>query len=131
VHPSYLEQCRQPGADNAAWLTRQKSYFKGVAPDIHQALMLRAQEIGPDVELNDLLSCDRFDMMEDVQDIRLPTTIICGGDDRMTPVKYADYLSDRIKGSRREIIPDAEHFVQLQQYQQVNTKIEEFLGRLR
>ncbi len=131
VHPAYLEQCRESAADSPAWLQRQQSCFKGVAPDIQQVLMMRAQEIGPTVELNDLLCCDCFDVMEDVGNIKLPTEIICGGDDGMTPVKYADYLADKIEGSHREIIPGAEHFVQLQKYQQVNAAIEGFLGRLR
>jgi pimeloyl-ACP methyl ester carboxylesterase len=69
--------------------------------------------------------------MEDVHNIQLPTEIICGADDQMTPVKYADYLAEKIEGSNRDVIPNAEHFVQLQKYQQVNDKIGEFLTRLK
>ena len=131
VHPSFLDQCRRTDADSSEWLQRQQAYYNGVAPDIHRVLMLRAQEIGPGVELNDLLSCDRFDAMEDVHNIQLPTEIICGANDQMTPVKYADYLAEKIKGSHRDVIPNAEHFVQIQKYQQVNDKIGEFLTRLK
>jgi pimeloyl-ACP methyl ester carboxylesterase len=49
----------------------------------------------------------------------------------MTPVKYSEYLTRQISGSHQDIIADADHFVQLKQYQQVNTKIEEFLHRIK
>jgi pimeloyl-ACP methyl ester carboxylesterase len=93
--------------------------------------MRRAEEIGPKVELNDLLSCDTFDVMEQVHKIQLPTAIICGKEDTMTPVKYSDFLAQQIKGACQEVIPGANHFVQLEKYHEVNAKIEEFLGRLK
>ena len=93
VHPSYLEQCREPGENNSDWMKHQKSYYNGVESDIYQVLLRRAEEIGPQVELNDLMSCDRFDVMQEVQNIELPTEVICGSDDDMTPVKYANYLA--------------------------------------
>jgi pimeloyl-ACP methyl ester carboxylesterase len=131
VSPDYLDLCREPGENNFRWLEGQKRHFNGVESDIHQVLMRRAEEIGPGVELNDLLSCDHFDVMERVHKIKLPTAIICGSEDAMTPVKYSDYLAQQIKGARKDIIPGANHFVQLEKYHQVNAKIEEFLGRLR
>jgi pimeloyl-ACP methyl ester carboxylesterase len=66
-----------------------------------------------------------------VGNIRLPTEIICGEADAITPVKYSNYLTRQIEGAHQDIIADADHFVQLKQYQQVNTKIEEFLHRIK
>lgn len=131
VHPDYLEQCREPGENNSRWMEHQKSYYKGVESDIYQVLVRRAAEIGPSVELNDLLSCDRFDVMGEVDQIKLPTAIISGSEDQMTPVKYSEYLAHNIPGARQEVVPGANHFVQLQKYQQVNAKIESFLASLK
>lgn len=131
VNPMYLKQCREPGKDNAEWLKRQKSYYEGVESDIYQVLVRRAEEIGPLVELNDLMSCDQFDIMQDVGNIRLPTDIICGDADDMTPVKYSNYLAQMIEGSSEAIIPEADHYVQLKKYQQVNARIEKFLSSLK
>jgi pimeloyl-ACP methyl ester carboxylesterase len=94
-------------------------------------LVRRASEVGPAVELNDLLACDKFDIKDQVHKIQLPTQVVCGSQDVMTPVKYADYLASEIQGAREEIIPDANHFVQLEKYQQVNAQIERFLAGLR
>jgi pimeloyl-ACP methyl ester carboxylesterase len=131
VHPDYLEQCREPGENNSRWMEHQKSYYQGVESDIYQVLVRRAAEIGPAVELNDLLSCDQFDVMSEVSQIKLPTAIISGGDDQMTPVKYSEFLARNIPGAHQEVVPGGKHFVQLQKYQQVNARIESFLASLK
>ena len=131
VHPDYLEQCRNPGTNNSEWLQHQESYFTGVESDIHRVLMQRAQEIGPQVELNDLLACDSFDAMSKVETIGLPTLILCGDQDEMTPIKYADYLSEKIRDSQKYVIDGAQHFAQLQNYRQVNARIEEFVNSIK
>lgn len=131
VHPDYLQLCREPGAANAEWqATRSAQYYAGVEPGLRQAMEQRSAAVGPAVELNDLLACDRFDMMGEVANIRVPTLVICGAEDEMTPVKYADYLADRIPGAQKAIIPDAGHFVPLQQPQAVNAAIADFLKSL-
>ena len=131
VHPDSLQRAAEPGEGNARWLEGQKEYFKGVEQDIYQVLVRRAIEVGPEVELNDLRACDQFDVMDQVQDIRLPTQVVCGSEDIMTPVKYSDYLAHEIKHAREQVIPGGSHFVQLEKYQDVNEQIERFMTTLR
>ena len=130
VHPDYLQLARDARKNDAQWLENQMAYYPGVAGNLRQVLKRRSREVGPAVELNDLLACDRFDIMEEIGSIALPALVICGAEDAMTPVKYADYLADRIPGARKAIIPQANHFVQLQQPKEVNARIEEFLADL-
>ncbi len=131
VHPDYLQLGREAVADQSKWLENQMAYYPGVAPDLVRSLKRRSEEIGPAVELNDLLACDRFDVMDEIRNINLPTLIICGAEDTMTPVKYADYLEEHIPESRKVIVPGATHFVQLQKSKLVNASIEEFLASLK
>lgn len=131
VHPDYFRRCEEPGEDNSRWLDGQREYFASVEPDIYQSLMRRAAEIGPEVELNDLRCCDRFDVMDEVRRIQVPTQVLCGSEDVMTPVKYSSYLAQHIKGARQNIIAGAGHFLQLGKYHEVNEKIEEFLATLK
>ncbi len=131
VHPDYMQLGRDSVEDDSKWLENQMSYYPGVAQDMVQSLKRRSVEIGPSVELNDLKACDQFDVMNEIRDINLPTLVISGDQDTMTPVKYADYLSENIPGAKKVIVPGASHFVQLQKYKQVNASIEEFLASLR
>jgi pimeloyl-ACP methyl ester carboxylesterase len=131
VHPDYLQMGREATNDKSKWLENQMAYYTGVAPDMVQSMKRRSMEVGPSVELNDLLACDQFDVMQEVRNIALPTLVICGSEDTMTPVKYADYLADNIPGAKKAVIPGATHFVQIQKYKQVNASIEEFVASLK
>ena len=131
VHPDYLNRCENPGEDNSGWIEGQKDTFKKVDSDIYEVLVRRASEVGPQVELNDLRACDQFDIMDEVKDISLPTQVICGSEDIMTPVKYSDYLAQNIKEAREEVISGGSHYVQLEKYQAVNERIERFLATLK
>ncbi|MSQ07256.1 MAG: alpha/beta hydrolase [Dehalococcoidia bacterium] len=134
VNPDFMKRCQEAGSsssNNGAWLEEHQAQYQKVAADLYPVLIQRTQEIGPKVELNDLKACDGFDAMSQVKNIRLPTQVVCGGDDALTPVKYSEYLSKEIKGARQRIIPKGSHFVQLEKFQQVNDAIEEFLATLK
>tara|TARA_B100001167_G_C16677462_1_gene260677 strand:- start:78 stop:563 length:486 start_codon:yes stop_codon:yes gene_type:complete len=131
VHQDYLNLCREPGPDNANWLAGHMRHFNSVAPDMHPVLSQRAEEVGPEVELNDLMACDRFDVMDQLGKIDLPTQILCGSDDVMTPVKYSDYLTEHMQNARKVVISGGSHFVQMEKFKKVNEEIESFMGSLK
>ena len=76
----------------------------------------------------DFLACDRFDLMQEVEKIDLPTLILSGEEDEMTPVKYSQFLQDHIKGSKMEILSDAGHMVMMESPQAFNEKVERFIA---
>ena len=131
VNPYYLDRCRDAADNNGAWLSGHLDYYRDVQSDVFPVIRQRAVEMGPEVEFNDLSACDRFDMMDRVSEIGLPTHVICGSEDVMTPVKYSEFLSSSIKGATQAIIPGGGHFVQLERYQAVNQEIEDFLVALK
>ena len=81
----------------------------------------------PEVLYGDFLACDRFDIMKQVEEINLPTLILCGEDDLLTPLKYSQFLQNRIKGSKLEVLSDAGHMVMMESPQTFNEKIREFI----
>jgi pimeloyl-ACP methyl ester carboxylesterase len=78
----------------------------------------------------DLRACDTFDLVEQIKAISLPTLVICGTDDLMTPPKYAEYLHEEINGSQLVLIPAAGHMVMLEKPDEVGRSIEAFLEQL-
>ena len=106
-------------------------YFSAVSPDMHPVLSQRAVEVGPEVELNDLLACDKFDVMDELGNIDLPTQVMCGSDDVMTPVKYSDYLTKHMKNARGTVIAGGPHFVQMEEFKKVNEQIEAYMPSLK
>jgi pimeloyl-ACP methyl ester carboxylesterase len=130
VHPRYLKDCEDGSEDTAQWLENRKAEYSKIEPDLQQALIQRSEEVGPAVKLNDLLCCDKFDIMDRVGEIAVPAQVVCGTEDVMTPVKYSDYLANKIPGSRKSILDGATHYVQMERHREVNETIEEFLASL-
>lgn len=87
-------------------------------------------KVKPEVAYGDFIACDRFDRMNDVQKITCKTLILVGADDRMTPVKYSQYLHEKIVNSRLVVIPDAGHSVMLEKHCAFNAEVEAFLYSL-
>ena len=81
----------------------------------------------PEVLYGDFLACDRFDIMNEVEKINLPTLILCGDEDELTPVKFSQFLHERIKGSKLEILPNAGHMVMMEASEAFNQKVGEFI----
>ncbi|MDD3473256.1 MAG: alpha/beta hydrolase [Syntrophaceae bacterium] len=75
----------------------------------------------------DLSACDRFDIMENASSIKLPTSIIVGAQDKLTPVKYSVYLNRAIDHSTLTLIENAGHLVMLEQPENFNLSIRRFL----
>ncbi len=81
----------------------------------------------PAVLAADLEAADGFDVMAELDRLRLPVLVICGAEDRLTPVKYGRYLHERIAGSELVVIERAGHMVMLEQPGEVNRAMRTFL----
>lgn len=130
VLPSFLAQLEAMANDKEAWRRFVEDSYRLVAPQVRQVLVRLRMRVGLRVMLNDLLCCDKFDVMNHVHNIKLPTLVLCGSEDEMTPVKYTRYLADKIQGAQQAIIQGAGHFVFVEKAKEVNQVIEEFLESL-
>ena len=81
----------------------------------------------PAIIYSDFKACDRFDIRERLKGIRLPALILCGERDKLTPVKYSEFLHENLPSSRLEIIAGAGHMVMVEQAGSVNSVLARFL----
>jgi len=82
------------------------------------------------IAFNDWNICNEFDVMESLKNIKVPTLIICGDMDKLTPVKYSKYLHEHIPDSSLLIIKGAGHMVMLEQPEAINNAIDTFIDNL-
>ncbi len=80
---------------------------------------------------NDFTACNRFDIMDTLAAIKTKTIIIAGDRDMMTPLKYAQFLNQKIEASQLVIIGDAGHMVMMEKPDEVNSAIEKFAASIR
>jgi pimeloyl-ACP methyl ester carboxylesterase len=127
VHPMHLEELEKAKSDPSAFARMREMGMENIDPELKEVLKKRALQVGAAVALNDMLCCDRFDIMDRVHQIKLPTLALCGTEDMMTPPKYIKYLADRIAGATEVIIPGATHSVPTEKPDEVNQAIDDFL----
>jgi len=130
INPDFLKAVEGMITNKTAWRKYLEDRYRLVAPEIRQVVIEERMRIGPGVMLSDLLCCDKFDILDRVHTIKLPTLAICGSEDELTPVKYTKYLADKIEGATQVIIDGATHSVCLEKPKEVNQAIEKFLAGL-
>jgi pimeloyl-ACP methyl ester carboxylesterase len=128
VHPMFLAPCEEAiKGKPRKWYQIVEGMYRLTPEDYKREVIEKQKAIGPAVMLNDFLCCDKFDLMNDIQEIKLPALIICGESDAITPVKYSNYLGAKIANSRVVIIPQATHSVFAEKPEEVNKAVEDFL----
>lgn len=68
-----------------------------------------------------------MDQRETIRDIITPTLVLVGENDAGTPVSAAEHIHKRITSSSLTIIPDAAHFVHMEQSSIFNQALLEFI----
>jgi pimeloyl-ACP methyl ester carboxylesterase len=68
------------------------------------------------------------DLTEYLSDIKLPTLILWGQLDTVTPIHWAHELNEKIKKSKLKVFPNATHGLPLKYPQEVFEEIESFLS---
>ena len=79
---------------------------------------------------NDFQACNRFDRLENVSTITLPTLILVGDRDVMTPPAFSEALQREILNSKLVLVPGAGHLVMLEKPREVNQALEAFITEL-
>lgn len=106
------------------------SFGPNPSPQLWEEMKKENLQVPVAVTRGDLEACHNFDVMGQVEAISLPTLLICGTDDRLTPVKYSQFLNSRIPNSRLELIEGAGHNVMLEKPTEFNQALEMFLAGL-
>jgi len=131
VHPMFLEVLEKAVSNPNEMPEFIDAGMELIDPALKEILKRRAIENGPAVALNDMRACDNFDIMNRVNEIKVPTLAICGSMDQMTPPKYSKYLVDKIPGASAVIIEGGTHLAFAEKPDEVNQVIEKFLKSLK
>lgn len=85
------------------------------------------EAVGQENTRRDYAACNGFDVMGELGRLAVPALVIVGSEDRMTPVKYSQYLHEHLRGSRLTVIPGAGHLTMAEKPAETNAAIGEFL----
>jgi len=68
-----------------------------------------------------------YDSRDRISKIKVPTLIIVGDKDKITPVEMSQHLSRKIEGSKLEIIPNSKHIPMIDKVKELNEITEKFI----
>lgn len=85
--------------------------------------------IKPDVGYGDFLACNSLDITDEISKIKIPTLLMCGAEDKMTPAANCVFMQERIEGSRVVLIENAGHMGMLENPGAFNKALVEFLSK--
>lgn len=112
--------------DAAIDLITERAWSSGADSSLKQLGPQSLRDAGRDVVLRDFMACDQFDLMQRLDEIKVPVLVIVGAEDELTPVKYSRFLSERVVDGRLVLIEDAGHMVMLERPARVGDAIRAF-----
>ena len=124
VLPAFLDELQKGSVPDAL-----SGYLYGPAAsrELLEKGKKEVKDTSASIYYADLSACDKFDVMDRLQQITKPVLIVCGSEDQLTPVKYSRYLEEKLPESKVELIDGAGHMVMLEKPDQVNQAITQFI----
>lgn len=83
---------------------------------------------GAGVVHGDFSACDRFDVMADLPRIGCRALVVAAENDRLTPPKYSEYLTNHLPDARMVLLPEAGHMMALEQPERFRDAVLSFMG---
>ena len=126
VHPALLDGVLE-NKDRALEMLTVFALSQNPDDTVRELVHAKLQKNPAQVIHDDLAACNAFDVMARLGEISVPVAIIVGEDDRLTPIKYSQFLHEGIPGSRLTAIPGAGHLVMLEQPGEFNSALASFV----
>lgn len=103
------------------------SFSPATEPRMVEMAKKRMLESGSAAFSLDFQACDHFDVRDRLGELDVPTLVMCGEDDRMTPIKINQRLAESIRGAQFEAITGAGHMAMLERPSVVADRIDQFV----
>ncbi len=83
-----------------AELVCQYAYSESAPAELVRAGLAQMLRVPAQVVHDDFAACNAFEVTDRLGEIRCPTLVLCGTEDRLTPLKYSTFLAERIAGAQ-------------------------------
>ncbi|PCN49941.1 hypothetical protein B6U99_07115 [Candidatus Geothermarchaeota archaeon ex4572_27] len=100
-------------------------------PRLVEASIAEMLRVPRHVAIRNFRACDGFDVRHRLGEVRAPTLIIAGSEDRLTPIKWAEELHRGVAGSTLRVIDGCGHVSMLERPREFNEALVEFTSRLK
>jgi pimeloyl-ACP methyl ester carboxylesterase len=116
IAPAVMENAANPATFPLALQALQAAMFANPAETrVKAAAFERLSAVRQTLLFGDLLACDTFDQSAGLAALRTPTLVVCGTEDRLTPLRLSEALAGSIPGAALQTVDGSGHLVMLEQ----------------
>ena len=101
--------------------------FHDPDPTVRDRSIATMRACGREVTYRDFLTCHRFDVRDRLGEITVPTLVVYGEHDQLTPPWFHEYLADELANATLAEIEDAAHLAMVERRQVFNEALATFL----
>jgi pimeloyl-ACP methyl ester carboxylesterase len=131
IPSSILENAANPSTLPLAINALQEMFFCPQTPGSLREIVFKClTETRQTLLLGDWLACDRFDITGRLEAIRASTLVVCGTNDKMTPMHFSKTLASQIPGAALQTVDEAGHMLTLEQPRHLAKLIGIFLATI-
>ncbi len=127
VLPDFLDRLRE---GNPPTVLAEYRYGSETSEEIKAKGLEEIKATPPALYFADFTACNNFDVLGRLPQVSQPTLIICGTEDKLTPVKYSNYLAEQIVQAKLVLIEGAGHMSMIEKPEAVNKAIADFIEQL-
>ncbi len=113
--------------NKAVEISCAQAYFSKIPADLWEKGFSMLTRNGQTALHNDMFACSKFDSSKWIDQIICPTYIICGQEDRITPITLSKELAERLKTCKLITIPQSGHMVMAESHKRFNSEIEKII----
>jgi pimeloyl-ACP methyl ester carboxylesterase len=106
------------------------SFSAQIEPALIENVKTQMLKTRPSVLAGDFQACDRFDLSGRLEEVQVPTLVLVGNEDKMTPERFSEELAADIPGAALEVIQGAGHMLPLEQPDRTAQVVRDFLARV-
>jgi pimeloyl-ACP methyl ester carboxylesterase len=115
VRPDLVEYSANPSTfPSALEILRDLAFGPAADPRLAELTIRRLGEVRPSVLHNDYQACAAYDAAGSIRKITKPTLVVCGSDDRLTPLRHSQLLANQIEVAELRVVPGAGHMLALE-----------------
>lgn len=131
VDPDLLSHASREATFAAALkLIGERSFSDRSDARLRQLAIQRMSQMRSTVLHGDLVACNAFDVTSRLGELDVPSLIVCGAEDRMTPPRYSEFLHSAMPGSELLMIRDAGHMVMLEKPEETAGALGRFVNSI-
>ena len=129
VHPDILDGIRTD-MNGVGTLLVNWAYGQKATPEQKRQFLKQFNSVDQDVMYGDWAACNVFDIREQLPNIAIPTLVVSGSMDVMTPEKYGRYMAEQLPNADFALIEGGGHMLMQEQPQLLINAIRGFMDRL-